>query len=259
MGDNGESGASVEAVLPLLNDGAITTAYGCTYFLISSTWKADMEVNAADASCGDPWSGNRARSVLLRKFFPNSDAPTVNIEDMVAAAGDDRALFYGIDRELVVTTPTEFSSGYSVGKFRNSYSNGGAQHDPKCPDADFFLMRSAEAYLIAAEADAQLNGGVTTATGTGYLNQLRTRANATTMNQFSLNQILDERARELYYEGFRRTDLIRYGYYGGNTDYKWEWKGGDPNGVSFSETRNIFALPDDDINVNKNLKQNPGY
>ena len=79
------------------------------------------------------------------------------------------------------------------------------------------------------------------------------------MNQFSLNQILDERARELYYEGFRRTDLIRYGYYGGNTDYKWEWKGGDPNGVSFSETRNIFALPDDDIKVNKNLKQNPGY
>ncbi len=259
MGDNGENGASVEAVLPLFNDGKTTTAYGCTYFLISSTWKADMEVNTGDASCGDPWSGNRARSALLAKFFPTSDAPTVTIDEMVVAAGDDRALFHGKDRELVVSTPTEFTSGYSVGKFRSSYSDGGSQHDPKCPDTDYFLMRSAEAYLIAGEADARLNGGVTTSTGTGYLNQLRSRANTTTMNQFSLGQILDERARELYYEGHRRTDLIRYGYYGGNGDYKWEWKGGDPNGTNFSTDKNLFGLPDDDTNVNKNLEQNAGY
>lgn len=259
MGDNGKNGSSVEAILPLLNDGITTTAYGCTYFMVSATWKADMEVDAADGSCGDPWSGNRTRSVLLSKFFPTSDAPAVTIPEMVAAAGDDRALFHGKDRELVVSTPTEFTSGYSVGKFRSTYSDGGTQHDAKVPDTDFFLMRSAEAYLIAGEADARLNGGTTTATGTGYLNQLRTRANAATYNQFSLNQILDERARELYYEGFRRTDLVRYGYYGGTSDYKWEWKGGSASGVNFSETRNIFALPYDDINANPNLTQNPGY
>ena len=81
------------------------------------------------------------------------------------------------------------------------------------------------------------------------------------MNQFSLNQVLDERGRELYCEGFRRTDLIRFGYYGGakSSEYLWEWKGGAETGVGFSETKNIFALPFDDINVNKNLKQNPGY
>lgn len=259
MGDNGKNGSSVEAVLPLINDGVVTTAYGCTYFLISSTWKADMEENTADGSCGDPWSGNRARSVLLSKFFPTSDAPQVTISEMTAAAGDDRALFHGKDRELVITTPTEYTSGYAVGKFRATYSDGGTPHDAKVPDTDFFLMRSAEAYLIAAEADARLNGGTTTATGTGYLNQLRTRANASTMSQFSLNQILDERARELYYEGHRRTDLVRYGYYGGTSDYRWEWKGGDPKGVSFSADKNIFAIPYDDMNANPNLKQNPGY
>ncbi len=259
MGDNGENGSSVEAVLPLYNDGITTTAYGCTYFLISATWKADMEINTADGSCGDPWSGNRARSSLLAKFFPTSDAPNVTIEEMVLEAGDDRALFHGKDRDLKVSTPSEFTSGFSVGKFRSTYSDGGAQHDPKCPDADFFFMRSAEAYLIAGEADARLNNGVTTAEGTGYLNQLRTRANAAPMNQFSLGQILDERARELYFEGHRRTDLIRYGYYGGISDYKWEWKGGDPNGTNFSVDKNVFGLPSEDTNVNKNLQQNQGY
>lgn len=261
MGDNGESGASVEAVLPLINDGKTTTAYGCTYFLISSQWKADMEENIEDASCGDPWSGNRIRGAFMKKFFTNSDAPAATISEMVSAANDNRALFHGLNRELNVTTPSEFTSGYSVGKFRCSKSDGSAQNDPKVPDTDFFLMRSAEAYLIAAEADARLNGGTTTATGTDYLNQLRTRAQASTMNQFSTNQILDERARELYCEGFRRTDLIRYGYYGGNksSEYIWEWKGGDAKGVGFEEFRNVFAIPADDINVNKNLKQNTGY
>lgn len=259
MGDNGENGASVEAILPLMNDGLITTAYGCTYFLISSTWKADMEINESEASCGDPWSGNRARSALLDKFFQSGSAPANNLEQMPLAAGDDRALFHGADRELVISTPGEFTSGYSVGKFRSTYSTGAAQHDAKCPDTDFFLMRSAEAYLIAAEADARLNGGITTATGTGYINQLRDRAHAGTQPQYSLNQILDECAREFYFEGHRRTDLIRYGYYGGRSDYKWEWKGGDANGTNFSADKNLFGLPDEDVNANHNLKQNTGY
>lgn len=261
MGDNGENGSSQEAILPLLNDGKTTTAYGCSYFLVSSTWKADMEVDSKDASCGDPWSGNRTRSNLLAKFFPNGDAPAVTWNVMYQMAGDDRALFHGVDRTLVVDKQGEFTSGYSVAKFRSTKSDGSASADPKVPDTDFFLMRSAEAYLIAAEADARLNGGTTTETGTNYLNQLRTRAEAPTMRQFSLNQILDERARELYFEGYRRTDLVRYGYYGGDKsgEYKWEYKGGDPNGVGFSANKNVFALPYDDVIVNKHLKQNTGY
>ena len=81
------------------------------------------------------------------------------------------------------------------------------------------------------------------------------------MSSYSLNQILDERSRELYYEGFRRTDLIRYGYFGGpkSGEYLWEWKGGAQNGVAFPEYRNIFAIPSEDVNANPNLVQNAGY
>jgi hypothetical protein len=126
---------------------------------------------------------------------------------------------------------------------------------------DYFLMRSAEAYLISAEADARQNGGVTTSTGTARINALRERANASSQTQYSLSQILDERAREFYFEGYRRTDLIRFGYFGGSnsSQYLWEWKGGSQTGVSFSANLNVFAIPDEDLNANPNLTQNPGY
>lgn len=154
--------------------------------------------------------------------------------------------------------PNEYTSGYAVGKFRNTYTDHSTGHSTQFIDTDFFLMRSAEAYLIYAEADARLNNGQTTAEGTKYINELRERANTTTYPQYSVNQILDERARELYHEGFRRTDLIRYNLFH-TADYVWEWKGGAQNGSSFSAERDIFAIPAEDINANPNLTQNPGY
>jgi len=70
------------------------------------------------------------------------------------------------------------------------------------------------------------NNGTTTAQGTAYINALRTRANATTQTAYSLRQICDEWSREFYFEGLRRTTLIRFGYFGGNVNYNWSWKGG---------------------------------
>ena len=263
MGDNGENGSSQEAILPLYQDGVTTTSWGTSLFLMASTWKADMDTDK-DYGTDQFWAGNRARSQFIAKFFPNNDAPKANIADMVKAAGDDRALFFGKGRDLVVETPTEYTSGYAVGKYRNTYSNGGNPHNSKFVDTDYFLMRSAEAYLIAAEADARLNGGVTTATGKGYIDAIRQRANNKDLKaSYNLNQILDERARELYYEGFRRTDLIRYGYYGGEKsgEYLWEWKGGIKNGQAIAAYLNVFAIPAEDVNANPNLKgkQNTGY
>ena len=260
MGDNGSNGASQEAILPLLQDGVKTTAWCTTLFLMASTWKADMDTEG-NYGTSEFWAGNRARSQLVTKFFPNNDAPQVSIRDMAAAAGDDRALFFGIDRELVVSTPTEYTSGYAVGKYRNTYAGGGSPHNSQFIDTDFFLMRSAEAYLIAAEADARLNGGITSSAGANYINQLRQRAHANTVGSYSLQQILDERSRELYFEGFRRTDLIRYGYFGGQNSgqYVWEWKGGSQNGASIPAYRNLFAIPSSDITANPKLNQNEGY
>ena len=121
-------------------------------------------------------------------------------------------------------------------------------------------MRVAEAYLTYAEADARLNGNNTTADGTEAINKLRKRANATTREgSYSLNEICDEWSREFYFEGIRRTTLVRFNRFGGNTDYTWQWKGGEKAGKSFDATKNIFAIPVNELQSNGNLKQNPGY
>ncbi|MBQ2129171.1 MAG: RagB/SusD family nutrient uptake outer membrane protein, partial [Prevotella sp.] len=108
-------------------------------------------------------------------------------------------------------------------------------------------------------ATARQNGGTTTAEGTDYINQLRGRAHASKADSYTLDNIIDEWAREFYYEGRRRVDLIRFGLFGGNNNYKWQWKGGAYNGTSFSSDLNIYAIPSNEIATNSNLKQNQGY
>lgn len=67
-----------------------------------------------------------------------------------------------------------------------------------------------------------------------------------------------ERSRELYWEAFRRTDLIRFGKYSGN-DYTWEFKNGTFPGSAVPKYRELFPIPASDIGANPNLTQNPGY
>ena len=152
-----------------------------------------------------------------------------------------------------------FESGFACTKFTNFYSDGSAAKNSQFCDTDYFLMRAAEAWLTYAEATARMNGGTTTPEGAAAINEIRSRAHTTTKSSYSLDEILDEWAREFYFEGRRRSDLIRFGKFGGSSDYKWQWKGGVKEGTNFSANLNIFAIPDTDLNANPNLKQNPGY
>lgn len=262
MGDNGENGASCEALLPLLQDGLTTTSWGTTLFLMAGCWKDDMIEPGLPAgnNTTQSWQGNRARPEFVAKFFPNGDAPAVVPSEMVVAAGDDRALLWGKDRTLSVDDVSTFTNGYSVTKFTNYYSTGAAAKHSDYTDTDFFLMRVAEAYLTYAEATTRAAGSNQVgAEAKAAIDAIRSRAHAAIKANYSLNDILDEWAREFYYEGRRRIDLIRYGQFGGNSTYMWQWKGGVQAGTTFSSNLNIFAIPDTDMNSNPNLKQNTGY
>jgi hypothetical protein len=264
MADNGESNAAYEAVFPILQDGSTTTSWGGSLFVLASTFDGNMHANPDDPNATnnttEAWGGNRARPELIRKFFPLDNAPEGQSYDVAKAAGDDRALFCTEGRTLNIEKTTEFTNGYAVAKWTNFRSDNGATKNAQFPDTDFFLFRLAEAYLTYAEATARQNGGSTTSEGTEYINALRERANAAKRTtSYTLDDIIDEWAREFYYEGRRRVDLIRFGLYGGVNNYNWQWKGGAYGGANFSADLNIYAIPSNEISTNSNLKQNQGY
>ena len=74
----------------------------------------------------------------------------------------------------------------------------------------------------------------------------------------SLDDILEERGKELFWECTRRTDLIRFNMFTGN-DLLWSFKGGEINGADVPQYRDLYPLPTYDIVNNINLVQNSGY
>ena len=125
------------------------------------------------------------------------------------------------------------------------------------------LFRLSEMYLIYAEAVLRGGTGGDAGTALTYINKIRTRAYGSavgniTSGTLTTDFILDERARELYWEGFRRTDLVRYDKFT-TASYVWPFKGGVKAGTSVGAYRNLYPIPDQDRAVNPNLKQNTGY
>jgi hypothetical protein len=74
----------------------------------------------------------------------------------------------------------------------------------------------------------------------------------------TLDFILDERARELYWEGHRRTDLIRFGKFT-TASYLWPWKGKVAEGAATQSYRDLYPIPSNDLGANPTLIQNAGY
>jgi len=256
MGDNGETSAAYEAIFPILQDGVRTTSWGTSLFLIASTHDADMTDSNGTT---ETWGGNRARPELIKKWFPNGNAPEASPKEFAKAAGDDRAIIDSRGRILDNEDVGAFKNGYAVAKFNNFTTSGASTSSAQFPDADFFLLRVAEAYLTYAEALARQSGGTATGDAAEAINYLRDRANASTKESYSLDEICDEWCREFYYEGRRRMDLIRFGKYGGSTNYTWQWKGGSYAGRNFEAYKNLFAIPTTDLTANPNLVQNEGY
>lgn len=266
MGDNGSNGASCEALLPLLQDGKKTQGWGGSLFFVAAMWNPYMNTvtDLAPGTTGNNWSGMRCRPELISKFT-NNPASFVNMstKEIRALGIDDRALFWGKGngsdkRTLDLGDNSSFYQGLATTKWNNNYSTGSSPSDSYNVDTDFFLFRVAEAYLNAAEAEMHLNGEAS-AKAKDYIDAIRNRAHAAVRSSYTLNDVIDERARELYFEGIRRTDLIRFNLYGGNSSYQWSYKGGNQNGVSFEKFRNLFPIPTGEIQANSNLVQIDGY
>ena len=263
MGDNGENpNARQEIIFPIRCDGATSRSYGGSVYTIASTTGDGTPTQGLPKSM---WTCNRARQALVEKFFPDlSTVPMVNDPTQVAAAaGDDRALFFsGADadgnkqRTISTEEKTTFAAGLGIMKWTNDYASGATPHDVSFSDTDIPLFRVAEAYLTLAEANFRAGGD--NATTLNALNALRNRANAAPFTEVSLRDILDEWCREFYFEGRRRSDLIRFGLFTSG-DYLWDWKGGSYAGNGVSTIYNLYPIPANELNANPNITQNPGY
>jgi hypothetical protein len=241
-----DNNTSPESIFTINYDGQRTQLYGGTTFLSHAAVGGGM--NASDYGLDYAWGGLRTTKALV-SLFPGG-----------ATSSDKRANFFTTGQNLEIASLTTFTDGYAIPKFQNVTSAGVKGSNVTFLDADFPLFRLAEMYLIYAEAT--LRGGAgDSALALTYINNLRTRAygNSTgAVASLTLDLILDERARELYWEGHRRTDLIRYDKFTTGT-YLWPWKGGVKDGKAVDSYRNLYPIPSADISANSNLVQNTGY
>lgn len=247
--DNNEAS---EIIFAASFDGNYTQSWGGMTFLVHATVGGTMA--PADFGINSGWGGIRTTSAFVDKFRNNeSEIDTL----------DSRALFHTDGQTLEINDVFEFTQGYAMGKFKNVDKLGEAGPNADFVDTDYPVFRLADAYLMYAEAVLRGGSGGDVATALNYVNAIRERAYGNTLHnitsaQLTLDYILDERARELYWEGHRRTDLIRYGMFS-DTDYIWPWKGGVKDGIAVDSHFDIFPLPASDVNANPNLDQNPGY
>jgi hypothetical protein len=182
---------------------------------------------------------------------------------VVRASFDKRPMFYTDGQSLDIADVGNFNDGYAVAKWKNITKTGAAGSDLNYSDVDFPMFRLADVYLMYAEAVLRGGSGGDLGTALTLVNDVRTRGYGDTggnitADQLNLDFIIDERGRELYYECYRRTDLVRFGELTTNK-YLWPWKGGIKDGEPTDSKYNIFPLPSTDVSANPNLIQNDGY
>ena len=236
-----------EFILTINYDGLKTKNWGGTTFLTHAPIGGSMPASSFGVDGG--WAGLRTTK-NIPALFPD-----------VTGTADKRAQFYTAGQNLDISDLTKFTDGYAITKYRNITRTGANGSHLTQSDIDFPIFRLAEQYLIFAEAT--LKAGTDVSLALTYINNLRTRAYGNATGNIAIGQlttafILDERARELYWEGFRRTDLIRFDKFVEST-YLWPWKGGVKSGTSVDAYRKLYPIPSSDISSNVKLIQNPGY
>jgi len=224
--------------------GRMETWGGTTYLTCGAWFASAGEEILKKLNYKEAWGGLRLRPELSKALD---------------RADKRRLIFEGTFQEEIPSLGGNdaTSCGYMLIKYSNSpesdYENtaGNNNNNVAMSNADYPLFRLADTYLMLAEC--QMHG--VECDGLRYLNLVRERAGMPARTSIDADQLLQERMCELYCEGHRRSDLVRFGKYTGSS-YMWSWKGGDYEGASLPAYRALFPIP---TQYTETIGQNPGY
>lgn len=268
-----------EIIWPLVQDGLKAQSSAGTNFYVKAFVNGPMNELYQTGVGSRGWGNVRAKTTLVDAF--DADDIAFDQDDTWGnGKKDKRAQFMTAlpnqvketwDADLNMTST--FTCGYGYIKWRNV-----TKDDRLCASGeaytsiDFPLFRTADAYLMAAEAILR-GGGGTAAEALGYVNEVRERAymsgkyakagvrsdvsGAISQQELTLDFLLGERQKELASELTRRTDLIRFGKY--TKGNNWDWKNGVRLGEDVDDKYKLFPIPESELTNNPALEQNEGY
>lgn len=268
-----------EIIWPLVQDGLNAQGSAGTNFYVKAFVNGPMDELYQTGIGSKGWGNVRAKTTLVNAFDPD-DVSFRTDDTWGNQKKDKRATFMTAlpnqtkntwDANLNMTST--FTCGYGYIKWRNV-----TKDDKICSSGnvyssiDFPIFRTADAYLMAAEAILR-GGGGSSAEALGYVNEIRERAYMSgkytkagvrsdvsgdiSIGSLNLDFILAERQRELASELTRRTDLIRFGKF--TKGYNWDWKNGARLGGDVDDKYKLFPIPESELTNNPYLKQNKGY
>lgn len=269
----GSNSAENEILWGIPYDATNIQAYGGTRFLMAAAFvnatMADQKyyMSCLDYGLNDQWGCMHARAEFSDKF---------NSTDVRDDLWSKEA--QGFTKEN--TEFSKFNNGYAAVKFTNLIMNADGSF-PKAdnskpiavdniaesakvlnvnahPDTDLPVFRLADIYLMKAECYVMGNQG-NADEAVAAVNVVRERAGASTWTNVTANDLLDERARELYWENHRRTDLVRFNKF--TSGYTWSWKGYVAGGTDMGSHMNVYPIPANVIAAQPEFGayQNAGY
>lgn len=252
-------GKGQEIIWAIAQDATNMQTWGGTTYLTAGAYYsvAGEEVLTRVGTFGQsPWQGVKVRPEVINNFGDGN--PQNDKRYLFCSGSDDGKVKFTIDIENL----NEFEEqGYMCIKYTYTkeddyYNQAHVTLTNQICDTDFPLFRLADTYLMLTEC--KLNGVADAEDAEySYFNAVRKRAGLAPLRANEINKevLLQERQRELYWEGHRRSDLVRFGKYTGNV-YNWSWKGGEVTGKSIDSYRNLFAIPYQYIGA---VGQNEGY
>lgn len=259
-GDNGENPDAMKEILFAASyDAESNQSYGGTTYLTLSTLAAnDGSTNLTGINGG--WAGNRVPFGYVQKFF--TDVKNPDYTEGTYDFTDKRSGYFYIKgrSESMEDNLYTFLNGWSCIKFNNTPHDvdpidyASTATTKSFSDIDWPLIRLGEIHLIYAEACMHAGGDAS-----AQLKALADRAGVAAPKASDVNNdwLMAERARELMWEGHRRTDLIRYNKW--ISGYNWTYKGDNFLGQDLPSHFNLYPIPSTELATNLELQQNPGY